>query len=44
MSELLLLVIYCALLGSGVGFLAGLLGTEGSPHNFPKAQPCLNRF
>ena len=18
--------------------------TEGSPHNFPKAQPCLNRF
>ncbi|TLS80084.1 hypothetical protein FD722_19575 [Photobacterium damselae subsp. damselae] len=21
-----------------------LLSTEGSPHNFPKAQPCLNRF
>uniref|UniRef100_UPI0034D27827 hypothetical protein n=1 Tax=Poseidonibacter lekithochrous TaxID=1904463 RepID=UPI0034D27827 len=21
-----------------------VLGTEGSPHNFPKAQPCLNRF
>ncbi|ANS87888.1 hypothetical protein VSVS12_04188 [Vibrio scophthalmi] len=20
------------------------LGAEGSPHNFPKAQPCLNRF
>jgi len=29
MSELLLLVIYCALLGSGVGFLAGLLGIGG---------------
>jgi len=28
-SELLLLVIYCALLGSGVGFLAGLLGIGG---------------
>ncbi len=26
MSELLLLILYCALLGSGVGFLAGLLG------------------
>ena len=21
-----------------------ILSTEGSPHNFPKAQPCLNRF
>ena len=29
MSELLLLVLYCALLGSGVGFLAGLLGIGG---------------
>jgi len=29
MSELLLLVVYCALLGSGVGFLAGLLGIGG---------------
>ncbi|MGF1719358.1 sulfite exporter TauE/SafE family protein [Vibrio kyushuensis] len=29
MSDLLLLVIYCALLGSGVGFLAGLLGIGG---------------
>ena len=26
MSDLLLLIFYCALLGSGVGFLAGLLG------------------
>ncbi|MCK8045727.1 sulfite exporter TauE/SafE family protein [Shewanella sp. 1CM18E] len=29
MSELLLLIIFCALLGSGVGFLAGLLGIGG---------------
>ncbi len=29
MNELLLLIIYCALLGSGVGFLAGLLGIGG---------------
>ncbi|NGN97156.1 sulfite exporter TauE/SafE family protein [Grimontia sp. S25] len=29
MSDLLLLFIYCALLGSGVGFLAGLLGIGG---------------
>ncbi|MCG7499699.1 sulfite exporter TauE/SafE family protein [Vibrio sp. Of7-15] len=29
MSEWLLLIIYCALLGSGVGFLAGLLGIGG---------------
>ncbi|MCJ8297017.1 MAG: sulfite exporter TauE/SafE family protein [Colwellia sp.] len=29
MSELLLLILYCALLGSGVGFLAGLLGIGG---------------
>jgi len=29
MSELLLLIVYCALLGSGVGFLAGLLGIGG---------------
>jgi len=29
MSELMLLIIYCALLGSGVGFLAGLLGVGG---------------
>ncbi|OEE66089.1 permease [Enterovibrio norvegicus FF-33] len=29
MSELLLLFIYCALLGCGVGFLAGLLGIGG---------------
>ncbi len=29
MSELLLLIISCALLGSGVGFLAGLLGIGG---------------
>ncbi|KZN62045.1 permease [Pseudoalteromonas luteoviolacea CPMOR-1] len=29
MSESLLLVLYCALLGSGVGFLAGLLGIGG---------------
>ncbi|EGU44704.1 hypothetical protein VII00023_20217 [Vibrio ichthyoenteri ATCC 700023] len=29
MSELLLLVVYCALLGCGVGFLAGLLGIGG---------------
>lgn len=28
-SELLLLIIYCAVLGSGVGFLAGLLGIGG---------------
>ena len=29
MSELIVLVLYCALLGSGVGFLAGLLGIGG---------------
>lgn len=29
MNDLLLLVIYCALLGSGVGFFAGLLGIGG---------------
>lgn len=29
MNEMLLLVIYCALLGCGVGFLAGLLGIGG---------------
>ncbi|RTZ17521.1 sulfite exporter TauE/SafE family protein [Vibrio aquaticus] len=29
MSDLVLLVVYCALLGSGVGFLAGLLGIGG---------------
>ncbi len=29
MNELLLLVLYCALLGCGVGFLAGLLGIGG---------------
>jgi uncharacterized membrane protein YfcA len=29
MSELMLLILYCALLGSGVGFLAGLLGIGG---------------
>lgn len=29
MSELILLVVYCAVLGSGVGFLAGLLGIGG---------------
>ncbi|MGF1779003.1 sulfite exporter TauE/SafE family protein [Vibrio nomapromontoriensis] len=29
MSEMLLLVMYCLLLGSGVGFLAGLLGIGG---------------
>ena len=29
MSELILLFFYCALLGSGVGFLAGLLGIGG---------------
>lgn len=29
MNELLLLIIYCALLGSAVGFLAGLLGIGG---------------
>lgn len=29
MSELLLLIVYCALLGCGVGFLAGLLGIGG---------------
>lgn len=29
MSEWLLLIFYCALLGSGVGFLAGLLGIGG---------------
>lgn len=29
MNELLVLVVYCALLGSGVGFLAGLLGIGG---------------
>ena len=29
MSDLLLLIFYCALLGSGVGFLAGLLGIGG---------------
>ncbi|RRS08479.1 MULTISPECIES: sulfite exporter TauE/SafE family protein [unclassified Pseudoalteromonas] len=29
MSELLLLFVFCALLGSGVGFLAGLLGIGG---------------
>jgi uncharacterized membrane protein YfcA len=29
MNELILLVVYCALLGSGVGFLAGLLGIGG---------------
>ncbi len=29
MNELMLLILYCALLGSGVGFLAGLLGIGG---------------
>ena len=29
MSELLLLIMYCAILGCGVGFLAGLLGIGG---------------
>ena len=29
MNDLLLLVLYCAILGSGVGFLAGLLGIGG---------------
>ncbi|KPH59128.1 permease [Pseudoalteromonas porphyrae] len=29
MSELMLLILYCAILGSGVGFLAGLLGIGG---------------
>ncbi len=29
MSELLLLIVFCAVLGSGVGFLAGLLGIGG---------------
>ncbi|MBB1300318.1 MAG: putative membrane protein YfcA [Pseudoalteromonas rhizosphaerae] len=29
MSELIMLILYCALLGSGVGFLAGLLGIGG---------------
>lgn len=29
MSELIILILYCALLGSGVGFLAGLLGIGG---------------
>ena len=29
MNDLLMLIIYCALLGSGVGFLAGLLGIGG---------------
>ncbi|PMM34460.1 sulfite exporter TauE/SafE family protein [Vibrio lentus] len=29
MSEWLLLILYCAILGSGVGFLAGLLGIGG---------------
>ncbi|MCW8336553.1 sulfite exporter TauE/SafE family protein [Vibrio paucivorans] len=29
MSELLVLIAYCAILGSGVGFLAGLLGIGG---------------
>ncbi|WP_440056634.1 sulfite exporter TauE/SafE family protein (plasmid) [Pseudoalteromonas sp. T1lg65] len=29
MSELVVLILYCALLGSGVGFLAGLLGIGG---------------
>ncbi|WP_299003795.1 sulfite exporter TauE/SafE family protein [uncultured Shewanella sp.] len=29
MSELILLMLFCALLGSGVGFLAGLLGIGG---------------
>ncbi|MBQ4851806.1 sulfite exporter TauE/SafE family protein [Pseudoalteromonas sp. MMG012] len=29
MSELILLIVYCAILGSGVGFLAGLLGIGG---------------
>ena len=29
MSELIMLILYCALLGSGVGFFAGLLGIGG---------------
>jgi len=29
MSDLIVLIIYCAILGSGVGFLAGLLGIGG---------------
>jgi uncharacterized membrane protein YfcA len=29
MNDILLLALYCALLGSGVGFLAGLLGIGG---------------
>lgn len=29
MSEVIMLIIYCAILGSGVGFLAGLLGIGG---------------
>ena len=29
MNELIMLILWCALLGSGVGFLAGLLGIGG---------------
>ncbi|WP_367971387.1 GntR family transcriptional regulator [Vibrio scophthalmi] len=28
----------------GKTMVGSMLSPEGSPHNFPKAQPCLNRF
>ena len=44
MSEWLLLILYCAILGSGVGFLAGLLGIGGGGFFFSGGSSIFFRF